>query len=346
MAGTYLGYPFNAELFNYNWQNAKDPTLTAMFESGAVANNAEIHNLIANGSDLYTIPFYKVLGGTPENYDGATDITLTDPAGGTQSGIVYGRAHGWKEKDFIVDYNSGADPMKQITSQVAKFWQKQRQNTMLKILGAVFGVTGSGDYAGWANHTTDISSASTTVADANKVGATTIADAIQKAVGDASDQFTLCFMHSKVAANLANLNLLNYWKYTDAQGIERKMRLGDINGITIVVDDSAPYTAATTGDSAVAAKYTTYIMGAGAIQYAQAPVKTPSEVVREALTGGGYSALVTRLRETIHPNGFSFTKPTSGYTASPTDAQLGASANWSIIADPKTIALARIISNG
>ena len=48
----------------------------------------------------------------------------------------------------------------------------------------------------------------------------------------------------------------------------------------------------------------------------------------------------------MHPNGFSFTKPTSGYTASPTDAQLGASANWSIIADPKTIALARIISNG
>ena len=120
------------------------------------------------------------------------------------------------------------------------------------------------------------------------------------------------------------------------------MRLGDINGITIVVDDSAPYTAATSGESAVAAKYTTYILGAGAIQYAQAPVKTPSEVVREALTGGGYSALVTRLRETIHPNGFSFTKPTSGYTASPTDAQLGASANWSIIADPKTIALERL----
>lgn len=101
---TYLGFPFDPELFNYNWANAKDPTLTAMFESGAVAPNAELARLIANGSDFYTLPFYKVIGGTPENYDGATDITLTDPAGGAQNGIVFGRAHGWKEKDFIVDY--------------------------------------------------------------------------------------------------------------------------------------------------------------------------------------------------------------------------------------------------
>ena len=39
-------------------------------------------------------------------------------------------------------------------------------------------------------------------------------------------------------------------------------------------------------------------------------------------------------------------KPASGYTASPTDAQLAATANWSIVADPKTIALAKIITNG
>jgi hypothetical protein len=184
---TYLGYPFNPELFNYNWGNAKDPTLTAMFESGAVQANSELRTLIANGSDLYTLPFYKVIGGTPENYDGATDITLTDPAGTSQSGIVYGRAHGWKEKDFIVDYDSKADPMQQIVSQVAKYWQKQRQSIMLKILSAVFGISGSGDFATWDNHTTDISSASLTVADANKFGATTIGDAIQKAVGDAQD---------------------------------------------------------------------------------------------------------------------------------------------------------------
>ena len=336
---TYLGFPFDPELFNYNWANAKDPTLTAMFESGAVAPNAELARLIANGSDFYTLPFYKVIGGTPENYDGATDITLTDPGASAQNGIVFGRAHGWKEKDFIVDYNSGADPMQQIVSQVGKYWQKQRQSIMLKILNAVFSITGNDN---WSAHTTDISSSDTTVADANKMGATTIGDAIQKAVGDNQDAFSLVFMHSKVATNMAGLKLLDFLKYTDANGVERPLRIGTINGMTVVVDDSCPTTAASTK----AATYTSYVLGLGALQFAEAPVKVPSEIIREALTGGGYDALVTRIRETMHPNGFSFTKPVSGYTASPTDAQLAASANWSIVADPKTIALAKIITNG
>lgn len=137
---TYLNYPFDPELFLYQWQNEKDPTLTALYESGAVQANGTIQQLIANGSDAYTIPVYNVLGGTPENYDGATDIRLTDPDAKSQSGIVFGRAHGWKDRDFIRDYNSGADPMKQISSQVAKYWQKQRQTILLAILKGIFGV--------------------------------------------------------------------------------------------------------------------------------------------------------------------------------------------------------------
>lgn len=339
----YLGYPFDPELFRYNWENAKDPTLTAMFESGAVAANAELAGLISNGSDFYTLPFYKVLGGDPENYDGKTNITISEPGAAAQNGIVYGRAHGWKEQDFIVDYNSGADPMKQITSQVNKYWQKQRQNTMLKILDAVFGVSGSGETADWKNHITDISSASTTVEEANKMGATTIGDAIQKAVGDNMDVFRLAFMHSKVATNLAGMQLLEFLKYTDANGVQRPLRIGVMNGMTVIVDDSCPYTAAT---GSAAAKYTTYVLGTGAIQYAKAPVKTPVELTRDAVTAGGYTALITRLRETIHPNGFSFKKPGSGYTASPTNDQLGNKSNWSIVADPKTIALTKIVTNG
>lgn len=337
---TYLGYPFDAELFDYQWKNEPDMTKTALLESGAVQNNSEIASLIANGSDYYTVPFYKTIGGTPENYDGATDITLTDPGASFQSGIVYGRAHGWKEKDFIVDYNSGADPMSQITSQVARYWNKQRQNTLIKILSACFSVTGSGDFADWENHKTDISAESSTVTDANKFGATTAGDAIQKAVGDASDQFTLAVMHSKVANGLAGLQLLNFWKYTDAQGIERRLNIADFNGMTVVVDDGMPV-----DGTGATAKYTTYLLGNGAVQYAEANVAHPSGIDRQELIGGGYTALVTRIRETILPNGFSFTKPASGYTASPTNEQLAAVDNWSIVGDPKSIAMAQVVSN-
>lgn len=341
---TYLNYPFDPDLFNLNWENAVDPVRTAITDSGAMVTSQQIGELISTGGDYYTVPFYKVIDGDDLNYDGATNITASEPGAASQSGIVYGRAKGWTARDFIFDYNSGADPMQQITSQVAKYWNKKRQGRLNAILGAVFGVTGTGDFADWADHSNNLAVVTGgTVSDANKIGETTINDTIVNAVGDNAEIFTLAIMHSKIANRLANLQLLNYRKYTDVQGIERTMRIADINGLTVVVDDGVPV-----ADSAVSGEkeYTTYLLGRGSILTAPAPVKIPSEVERSAATNGGQDTLYTRIRETIHPNGFSFKKPSSGYTSSPTDAQLGAKANWSIVGNPKNIALARIITNG
>lgn len=343
---SYLNYPYDPELFLYNWKNEKDLTLTAMFDSGAVQNNAEIQNLISTGSDIYTIPFYNTIGGTPDNYNGVDDITISSPTGSAQMGVVYGRAHGWKDQDFIRDFNSGADPMKQITSQVAKYWQKNRQAILLKILAGIFGITddNTDNWDSWQLHTTNIAATSTTVAATNKLGATTVGDAIQKAVGDAAGQFSLAIMHSKVANGLAGLDLLEYRKYTDAMGIQRNLAVADINGMTVIVDDGCPVGASATATGA--SEYTTYLFGTGAIQYAPASVDVPVETGRDAKTDGGYNELITRVRETIHPNGFSFIVPNSGYSKSPTDVQLGTAANWGLSGTAKNIAIARIISNG
>lgn len=334
MPGTFLGYPFDEELFLMQWQAAQDPVKLAMLNSGAIQSNATIKNLISNGSNVYTIPFYDVLGGEPDNYDGNTDITTTEPKGSSQSGVVYGRAHGWKDRDFIHDFNSGADPMKQITSQVARFWDKKRQGTVLKILDGVFGTTdNTGGYlAKWQQHTVDVSE----IVD-GKLTETTMGDAAQAAVGDNADIFSLCWMHSKVAQNLANMQLLTFRKYTDAMGIERQLKIADYNGMTVVIDDDCPY------DSGEGT-YTTYALGLGALQYADAPVQTPVEIHREAKEQGGYNEVITRLRETYHPNGFSFKLPAS--CISPTNAQLGTATNWLIAVDPKLIPLVKIVSKG
>lgn len=342
---TYLNYPFDPELFLLNWQNEPDPTLTALYDSGAVQANARIQELISNGGDFYTIPYYAVLAGTVLNYDGATDITAVSPTGKSQNGIVYGRAAAWAENQFVRDYNSGADPMLQITSQTAKFWAKERQKILLSILKGVFGVTGN---AGWTKHTLDIcttgGAGSASVTDENKVGASTAAELIQQAVGDNSGIFSVAVMHSAVALNLAKLEQLTFRTQTDANGMQRQLRIADWNGLTVIVDDGVPVEEST--DSTGAMEYTTYLLGTGAIQRADAPVTLPVETSRDAMTDGGTNYLITRIRETMHPNGFSFKKPGSGYTASPTDAQLSAAANWSIIADPKTIAMAKLVSNG
>lgn len=346
MPGTFLGYPFDEEIFLMNWQNAVDPVRTAMIDSGAVQTNSAIANMISHGSNMYTIPFYNVLGGTADNYDGTANITVTAPDGDYQSGVVYGRAHAWKDQDFVRDFNSGADPMKQISSQVSKYWSKQRQNRLVGILKGIFGITDDEtDYwDAWQLHTLDLSFKATsgTAGDANKVDETAAADAMQKAVGDNAGIFSMAVMHSAVANTLAKKQLLSYWKYTDQAGIERTINIADWNGLTTIIDDGVP--TATNAKDNTATDYTTYLLGTGAIQFAEAPVSKPVEIGRNVLENGGYDFLTTRFRETLHPNGFSYTLPTS--TISPTDAQLAASANWSIKVNPKNIPIARIISNG
>ena len=345
MPGTYLGFPFDEELFLMQWRAAQDPVLTALLDSGAVVEDATIRNMIANGSNLYTIPFYNVLGGDEENYDGNTNITETETSGGSQTGVVYGRAHAWKDRDFIRDFNSGADPMRSIVAQTSKYWAKKKQARLIGILDGIFGITddSTDNWDSWQLHTLDIKTSTTSASDANKVDAASAADAVQKAVGDNSGIFSMAVMHSKVALNLAKQNLLQFRKYTDPMGIERTINLADWNGYTVIVDDGVPVSQ--NGTATSENDYTTYLFGAGAILTAPAPVSKAVEIGREPKVQGGYDFLINRLRETLHPNGFSFVADVST-NVSPTDATLKAAASWKLVANAKNIPIARIISNG
>lgn len=343
---TYLNYPFDAELFLYQWGQEKDLVTNAMLQSGAVVEDGVIANLISNGSDIYTAPFYKNFTADPVNYDGATDIDTVETAGASETGVVFGRAKGFKAKDFIADFNSGADPMGFIVSKVSKYWQDQKQKELLSILGGIFGITSTSEgYAkDWAtNHVTNIAlTAAGTISDANKLGDSTVAEAAQKALGENAGEFGLAIMHSKVALNLAIRELLQYRKYTDAMGIERTLNIADINGFTVVIDDRVPTAVNTTTKEM---EYTTFLLGTGCIRTAMAPVEHPVTVSRDEKTNGGEETLWTRQRQTIHPNGFSFVKPEE-YTSSPTRTQLGKTACWSLARNPQEIAMAKIVSNG
>lgn len=348
MPASNLGFPYDPELFLMAWRNVADPTRTALIDSAAVQQNSQIRSLIANGSDLYTIPFYDIIGGDPDNYDGTDDITVTDPKGLSQTGVVYGRGHAWKAQDFIVDFNSGANPMQQIASQVDRYWQKQRQKTLLSILKGIFSTTdNTGGYkAAWDLHTTSlVVTTDAAPTEDNMMGEATAAEAIQKAVGDNSSIFSMGIMHSKVALGLAKKQLLEFRKYTDPSGIERTLNIADYNGMTVLVDDGVPVADNAT-ESGSAMGYTSYFFGVGAIQMAPAPVLNPVEIGRERLKAGGYDYMVTRIRETQHPNGFSFKAPASSYTKSPTNAQLETAANWLIAVNPKTIPIVRVVTNG
>lgn len=334
---TYLDFPYDQEIFNYKWGQLKDTTSLALLNSGAMISSEEIREMISNGGNVYTLPFYNLLGGTEDNYDGNTDITDEELSGSYQSGIVYGRAKSFSARDFVKDFNSGADPEQAIINQVANWYNIRKQARLVKILNAVFGLPQM------ASHIKNIALTTTgTVGEANKVGATTIGDATVDALGDTANDIVLAIMHSKVANNLAGLNLLQFRKYTDAQGIERQLSIADANGKTVIVtDQGTSATNETTGE----VEYTTYLLGRGALLEAPAPVDVPSEKTRDAKKDGGMNYLVTRKRETIHPNGFNWSPST--VIISPTDDQLGNTANWSLaVEDLKLIPMVKVVSNG
>lgn len=340
MAGTNLSFPYDAEIFNYNWKNTPDLVLTNMIESGAVVVDSEISSLISNGSNLFTVPFYDVLGGTEQDYNGVTDFTYDSLTGGNYSGCVYGRMKAWKAISFIKDFNSGADPMAQIVDGVAKYWIKKRQERLVGILTAVFGITGDADFA---THITNIATATTTTTDANRIGETTINDACVKACGDNAGGFSLAIMHSVVANRLASLQLLNYAKYTDARGIERPLPIGYINGLTVIINDNVPKTANATDTDEF--DYTTYVLGQGAIRYASAPVDMPSEMDRDPKVAGGVDMIYTRIRECFAPAGFSFKGDVTTDVAVP-DAELFDKVNWERKMPAKSIMMVKVVTNG
>ena len=346
MPGTFLGFPFEEELFNNMWRETEDPVKTAILQSGAMVNDATIASMVGVKGDSYTIPFYNLLGDTdPDNYDGQTDINSEETTGDYQSGIVYGRAKGFTARDFT-GVMVGNDPMGYITRHIGEYWSHYEQKTMLAILNAIFGITGgattnAGKFA--ANHIVNLA-ATTSGGAAYTIGATDLNNLATQALGDKKNKFALAIMHSNVAKTLENMNLLEFRKYTDQSGITRQLNIADCNGYTVVIDDGVPVEAnATSGLN----DYTTFLLGAGAILRADAatPEKT-SEVYRDPIKNGGQDTLITRIRQTIHPNGFSFKKPTSGYSGSPTLAQLGNSNNWSLTYDQAVIPVAKLVTNG
>jgi hypothetical protein len=340
MAGTNLNFPYDAEIFNYDWKNTPDVILTSMLESGAVVQDSEIAQLISSGSNFFTVPFYDVLGGVEDVYNGVNNFTGAELTGGNYSGVVYGRMAKWMAKSFIKDFNSGADPMAQIVRGVAQYWQKKRQDRLLGVLNAVFSISGDTD---WDLHTTNIATTGATVEDSNKIGETTINDACVKANGDHATGYTLAIMHSTVANRLANLQLLNYSKYTDASGITRNLPIATVNGKTVIVNDSAPV--ADSGSASGEKEYTTYVLGLGAIRFAQAPVDVPSEMDRDPDANGGQDMIYTRVRECMHPAGFSFKGDYTTDVGVP-DTELFAAASWERKVPHKAIYMAKIVTNG
>lgn len=339
---------FNPEAFGGYFETLPQPNKNELVKSRVIVADENIKNVLSTQTGSYygTIPFYGRIGGDALNYDGATDIEATSMDTFEQSVVAIGRAKAWTEKDFSVEITAGVKFMDEVAKQVAYYWDDVDTGTILAILKGVFAMEGDANKAFVDNHTYDI-----TAEIDGEITATTLNSAIQKASGDKRAKFSVVFMHSAVATNLENQNLLEYLKYTDAQGVQRALPLATWNGRMVIVDDGMP-TEVKEGKT----HYTSYVFGDGAIRFADLGAKVPFEMARDAKTNGGEDTLYSRRRMCFAPYGISYLKKSQA-SLSPTNAELENGANWALVNNGKSggelatinhkdIAIARIVSLG
>ena len=335
---------FNGEAFGQYVERLPKIKRIELIKSGVLRGNDNIRGAFSSqtGTAYAVIPFFGNIGGTALNYDGKTNIVPERTKTSDQGVVVVGRSKAWIEDDFSYDITGGVDFMGNVANQVSEYWDEADQLTLVAILEGIFKMTGTASAKFVENHTLDLTLGKST----GKMDATTLNTAIQKACGSNKNAFSLAIMHSSVATNLENLNLLEYMKYTDASGIERDLTIGTLNGKTVIIDDSCTFDGTD--------KYTTYVLGKGSFYFEDIGAKVPYEMSRDPKTNGGETTLYTRQRKCFAPFGISYTKASQA-SLSPTDNELKDGANWKLIGDDdansetiddKTIPIARIITKG
>ena len=339
---------FNGEVFGAYVDKVPNLKRNELLKSGAIVEKPQYASMLPDqtGGNYISIPIKARISGTAVNYDGKTNITSTSRKTYTQGRIVVGRANGWTEKDFSSDV-TGEDFLP-ATEEVAEYWDDIDQKTILSTLKGIFAMTGAKNLEFVNGHTYDISGNDA----ANEFDETTLNTGIQKALGDNKSKFSLAIMHSAVATGVENKKLVGYMKYTDQEGVEKDLQLYSLNGRLVLVDDDMPTEEiAATDEAAAYTKYTTYVLGAGAIEYTNCGAKRPYSMSVDDSTNG-QETLWSRQRKIFSPYGISF-KNTG--IISPTDAQLEDGSNWELANSNETtkeyyphkaIAIARIITRG
>jgi len=357
---------FNEKAFGRYMSAVPNVKLNKLRESKAIVPDKRLRDTFVTNSQTGTVyavlPYFGLIGGDSQNYDGETNLTTQNTDTYEQGVFTYGRMNGWTEADFSYDVTGGVDFMANVRNQINEYWNGQDQDVILAILEGIFAMsaTGTGKVK-TANaefvekHTYDISRSEEDAATTEDmcVGATSLNVAIQKACGDHKYKFSMVICHSTVATNLENLKLLAYLKYTDAEGIERDLGMGTWNGRLVLIDDSMPVEVKNVGENGGEISiYTTYVLGEGAIGFEPVGAKVPYEMVRDAKTRGGEDTLISRKRNAVSVAGISYLKKKQK-TNSPTNAEMKDGLNWSLVSSTKeepishkAVPIARIKSRG
>lgn len=336
--GNFGGFFFDEEVFT-DMMHEADYWSNPILASGIVRQDASIMEAIGAKGSVATLPIYTPInihddGMAVLNNDGNTDNVPVTIAGNKQTCMLIQRMKAFKAQDFTKEL-TGADPMSLIKSKIQNYYTQVWEAELMNIAQAALAV------AALSDHVTDLSIATGTVGEANLINETTILDAEQAALGDMAGGLGLAVMHSKVYTAFRKLGLVEYEKYVTGGAIRQDIQLPTINGKRVLVTDY--YTVDTSGTLPV---FKTYLFGEGAFLSAD-----KNNYLNQYTTNydpektAGVDMFYTKQGKVLHPNGLSLAVDNIA-ADSPTFAELGTAANYSLKFNHKNVKMGLILSNG
>ena len=319
MAETRLSNMIIPQLFN-DYVVERTAQLSRLRQSGIIADMSELLGDKLGGTTV-NMPYFKDLTGTDDVVDDTQNLSINNITTGQDVAAKLYRAKVFGATDLSGDL-AGADPMAAIATLFAEWWVRQEQTTLLKTLEGAFAA------ASMTGNVLDITGLSGA---AQNFDADSFLDAIAK-LGDHQDTLAGILVHSDTYRVMKGLDLIDYIKPSEG-GAPIPTWMGHY----VLVDDTAPK------DASSPVNYTTYIFGNGSVGFAQAPTKTPVEVGREPLQGGGTDYIVNRKHFVMHPRGIKWKGTSTGPT--PTNAELATGTNWERVWENKNIKCIKFVHN-
>lgn len=337
--GNFGGFVFDEEVFA-DMMREQDFWRNEIAASGIVQQDSTIMDLIGSKGNVATIPIYKPLNVFDKdmaalNNDGETDNSPVEISGDKQTCMLIQRMKAFKAKDFTKEL-TGADPLGLIKNKISGYYTQVWEVELMNIANAVLGVSELSE------HITDLSVTTGTIGDANIINETTMIDAEQTALGDMAGGLGLAIMHSKIFARYKKLGLVEYGKYTVGNVLRQDIELPTINGKIPLITDY--YTV----DSSVAGfpVFKTYLFGEGAFLSAEKKnYENQYTTDYDPETSAGIDKFYTKQGKVLHPNGLSLAVDNI-VKESPTQTELGKSANWSLKFNHKNVKMGLIKTNG
>lgn len=324
-----------------NYMQEDYPERNRLLRSGIVVPPPEnVQNQMNAGGTVINMPFWDDLGrGEPDIMSDAS-ATLATPAKITadkDQAIKHFWHKSWSSMDVagMVATGGAKDPVNQIMSRMATWWESAEQGALLASAKGVFADNTANDSGDMTYSIySDVVSGSITAA--NRISGAAVRRA-RVTMGDFMDEFSAIAVHSAVYVSMADNDEIDFIKPSNATEIAM------FQGMEVIVDDRMPVTAGTNSPA-----YGCYLFGRGAFAFTDGAgadlVAFETDRVPAAGNGGGQDTVHTRRHALLHPRGVKFTNA-SVAALSPTWTELEAAANWDRVYNRKNIRLAQLVVN-